>query len=184
MTTKITDVKAGESQNSDSAPIDHAPWGAWLSYRTWRGQSLRRITDMLLDDEAEAVLGYARTMDRELARICLENGLPRGQVWNSQIIPALQRRVHPPPPRPSSLPGSDIFEQARRVDIVRIAERVTELQASGDTLKGRCPLHTERTPSFVITPARQSWRCFGACADGGDGIKLMRRLIQVGRWSQ
>ena len=177
-------IKFTVPQPSDLVPIDYAPWGAWFAYRSWRRLSLRRITDALLDDEAEEVLNYAQAIDKELARICRDNGWTRGQSrWTLEVLPALQRRVHPPP-RPQSFPGSNIFEQARRVDIVKIAERVTELQPYGDTLKGLCPLHDEKTPSFVVSPIRQRWRCFGACVDGGDGIKLVKLLKRRGLWDE
>ena len=42
------------------------------------------------------------------------------------------------------------------------------LQRSGRAYKANCPFHQERTPSFYVFPDRQSWRCFGACATGGD----------------
>jgi hypothetical protein len=45
--------------------------------------------------------------------------------------------------------------------------------------RSRCPLHDERTPSFVVTPGR-GWRCFGACDAGGDVIDLVQRLDGVG----
>jgi DNA primase len=41
------------------------------------------------------------------------------------------------------------------------------LKKAGTTYKGLCPFHGEKTPSFVVTPARESWHCFG-CGLGGD----------------
>ncbi|MEA2623157.1 MAG: primase, partial [Chloroflexota bacterium] len=41
------------------------------------------------------------------------------------------------------------------------------LKKAGTTFKGLCPFHGEKTPSFVVTPGRESWHCFG-CGKGGD----------------
>lgn len=61
-----------------------------------------------------------------------------------------------------------------------VAERETGLRPSGDRLKGLCPLHAERTPSFVIFPDDQGfysrWSCFGACDRSGDVIDLYAAL--------
>lgn len=47
--------------------------------------------------------------------------------------------------------------------------------AGGGSLKGLCPFHDEKTPSFNVTPARGLWYCF-SCADGGDVIKFVERI--------
>lgn len=56
-----------------------------------------------------------------------------------------------------------------RLDIVDyIQAHVPDLRRAGRTYKACCPFHNERTPSFVVNPDTQTWRCFGACAEGGD----------------
>ena len=62
-----------------------------------------------------------------------------------------------------------------RLDILEIVGQRVQLQRSGRSFKGNCPFHQERTPSFHVFPDRQSWRCFGACATGGDAIGFVMR---------
>jgi hypothetical protein len=64
------------------------------------------------------------------------------------------------------------------LDIVQIAERYTRLSKSGNDFKGICPLHSEKKPSFVVHPDRQSWHCFG-CNTGGDSIALVMKAENV-----
>lgn len=62
-----------------------------------------------------------------------------------------------------------------RLDILEVVGQRVPLQRSGRSYKGNCPFHEERTPSFHVFPDRQSWRCFGACATGGDAIGFVMR---------
>lgn len=56
-----------------------------------------------------------------------------------------------------------------RLDIVDIISETVSLRKSGRNFAGFCPFHhNTRTPAFFVFPETQTWRCFGACAEGGD----------------
>jgi DNA primase len=62
-----------------------------------------------------------------------------------------------------------------RLDIVQYISRTVPLKRAGRVYKACCPFHSEKTPSFTVDPQRQSWRCFGACATGGDVFTFAMR---------
>ena len=62
-----------------------------------------------------------------------------------------------------------------RLDIIEVVSARVPLQRSGRSYKANCPFHQEKTPSFHVFPDRQSWRCFGACATGGDALSFVMR---------
>ena len=66
-----------------------------------------------------------------------------------------------------------VRERARIDDVVR--EYVTLKTAGGGSLKGLCPFHDERSPSFHVTPSRGMWYCFG-CGEGGDVINFVQKV--------
>jgi DNA primase len=70
----------------------------------------------------------------------------------------------------------DIAAVRDRARIEEVVGSYVTLRSSGGTMKGLCPFHDEKTPSFQVTPSRGYWYCFGACAEGGDVIDFMRKI--------
>jgi len=67
-----------------------------------------------------------------------------------------------------------IQEVVDRTDIEELIGRYTELKRSGSNLMGRCPFHSEKTPSFSVTPAKKMFFCFG-CHAGGSVITFVQK---------
>jgi len=70
----------------------------------------------------------------------------------------------------------DIAAVRDRARIEELVGSYVTLRSAGGTMKGLCPFHDEKTPSFQVTPSRGYWYCFGACAEGGDVIDFMRKI--------
>jgi DNA primase len=64
------------------------------------------------------------------------------------------------------------------MEILPLAEDVVRLRKAGSTYKGLCPFHQERTPSFTVSPARGTFKCFG-CGEGGDAITFVEKTENV-----
>ncbi|MDN5562542.1 MAG: DNA primase [Luteococcus sp.] len=69
-----------------------------------------------------------------------------------------------------------VRERARIDDVV--SSHVTLKPAGGGSLKGLCPFHDEKTPSFQVTPARGFYYCFG-CGEGGDSITFLQKVSNL-----
>ncbi len=63
-------------------------------------------------------------------------------------------------------------------EILPLVEDYVRLRKAGGTYKGLCPFHQEKTPSFTVSPARGTFKCFG-CGEGGDAIAFVEKLEQV-----
>lgn len=76
--------------------------------------------------------------------------------------------------------AGDLVDQVRAsVDLFSIASEITSLKKRGGRYFGRCPLHSEKTPSFSVLKERGLWYCFG-CHRGGDAIELWKLHLGLG----
>ena len=70
----------------------------------------------------------------------------------------------------------DVAAVRDRARIEEVVGSYVTLRSTGATMKGLCPFHDEKTPSFQVTPSRGYWYCFGACGEGGDVISFMQKI--------
>jgi len=72
--------------------------------------------------------------------------------------------------------SSDVDEVKSRTNIVDVVSEHVALKSAGvDSLKGLCPFHDERSPSFHVRPSLGYYHCFG-CAESGDAISFIQRM--------
>jgi DNA primase len=70
---------------------------------------------------------------------------------------------------------SQIDDVKARIDIVDLVSETVKLRRAGKNYSGLCPFHNEKTPSFIVSPERGTWRCFGQCGEGGDTISFVMK---------
>lgn len=64
-------------------------------------------------------------------------------------------------------------------DIVEIISKYVDLKRAGDSYKGLCPFHNEKTPSFMVSENKQIFKCFG-CGEGGNVITFLMKKENIG----
>ena len=72
------------------------------------------------------------------------------------------------------LPENFIQEVVERTDIEELVGRYVSLKRAGANLQGLCPFHSEKTPSFTVSPAKRMFYCFG-CHAGGSAITFVQK---------
>jgi len=78
------------------------------------------------------------------------------------------------------IPEAEVERLKKEISVQRLAEaRGIKLTRHGADLLGKCPFHDDRTPSLVITPAKNLWHCLGACNAGGTVIDWTMRANGV-----
>lgn len=73
---------------------------------------------------------------------------------------------------------SDIDEVKARVNIADVIGKRVTLKKAGRSFKALCPFHSEKTPSFIVSPERQTFKCFG-CGKGGSVIDFVMEYEHV-----
>ena len=73
---------------------------------------------------------------------------------------------------------SDIENIKSKLDIVDVVSRYVDLKSAGQNMKGLCPFHQEKSPSFMVNPGLQIYKCFG-CGKGGDVLNFLQEVERL-----
>ena len=72
-----------------------------------------------------------------------------------------------------------VEELKSQIDIVDVIGRSVQLKRAGANYKGLCPFHNEKTPSFIVSPQKQIFTCFGGCGASGDVVSFVKRYYNL-----
>ena len=176
-----------EAQVSQGIGIPE-PVKPWLSILMARhfNRDLNRCIRGMPEEEALEMVGAILVNEGTLTSFLDAFGLTQpedGGFWMATVLPLLRKRLAPKHGA-VMIDDGDVFEKAKAsIRMEDLAERYTQLRPAGaGKLQGLCPLHNERSPSFIVYTDQDSFYCFGACKRGGDVIEFTRLLMAEGLW--
>ena len=76
------------------------------------------------------------------------------------------------------IPPEVINDIQDRCDIVELVSSYIPLKKTGRNFKAACPFHNEKTPSFVVSPEKQIYHCFG-CGEGGNVLNFLMKYERM-----
>src|SRR3989344_3635955 len=91
------------------------------------------------------------------------------RAWSDEVIFSSSRYIE------VDIPGMTPIEEIKsKLAIDQVIGEYVTLKQAGTNFKGLCPFHQEKTPSFMVSPEKQIWHCFG-CNEGGDVISFIQK---------
>jgi DNA primase len=77
------------------------------------------------------------------------------------------------------IPKHIIEEIRNKADVVKVVSDYVQIRKRGKNYLGLCPFHSEKDPSFTVSPEKQLWHCFG-CNEGGNAFAFIMKMENIG----